>query len=276
MPLKSTIHLPLLLVATLLAALPLRAETILREGFESGILGASWERNTTDTTHLNFETRPQYVHSGQTSFRVTTPDRQGQEAGSNIKYFFLPGVDQAYFRWYGMFDRDFDQGRQMHYVFITGSRTDNKYSPLGQAGLRADGTNFFVTNLEPAVHDGRYAPPGIMGFYTYWPDMQPDPNSGKFWGNRFEPETPAPIERGRWYCFEAMIKLNRPGQSDGEQAFWIDGDRKYHQRGLRWRTSDILRLNMLNLEIYIHRSARQNTVWFDDVEIGTEYIGPLK
>ena len=44
------------------------------------------------------------------------------------------------------------------------------------------------------------------------------------------------IERGRWYCFEVMVKLNEPGEHDGEQ---------------------------------------DNTCWFDDVVISTEYIGPI-
>ena len=263
-----------LLSFSLAAACRLDAQVILKEGFESGSLGPGWEKNTQDTTRLAFDYRPQYVHSGKASFRVTTFNRDGKEMGSNLKYFFLPGVDKAYFRWYGMFAPDFDQGTAMHYVFICGSRTDDKYSPLGKAGLQADGTNFFVTNLEPSNHRGQYPSPGVMGFYTYWPDMKPDPNSGKYWGNRFEPEQPVPIECGRWYCFEAMIKLNEPGKSDGEQAFWIDGVEKFRQKGLRWRDSDVLRLNLLNLEIYIHSSRQDNTVWFDDVVIGSEYVGP--
>ncbi len=267
----------LAVVITLALLTPPRAvcETILSEDFESGKLGELWEKNTDDTLRLDFEHRPEYVHSGKASYRVTTLNRDGKAMGSNIKYFFLPGVDKAHFRWYGMFAETMKTGLS-HYVFITGSRTDNKYSPLGQAGNQADGTNFFVTNLEPSTHRGKYPPPGRMGFYTYWPEMKPDPKSGKFWGNRFEPEQPVQIERGRWYCFEVMVKLNEPGKTDGEQAFWIDGEKQYHQRGMRWRDSDVLRLNMLNLELYYGRSEQDNTVWFDDVEINTEYIGPLK
>ncbi len=264
------------LALTLLAPTGAACETILRQDFESGELGEGWEKNTEDTLRLDFEHRPRYVHSGKASYRVTTLDRDGKSMGSNIKFFFLPGENKAHFRWYGMFDKDFNQGRGLHYVFITGSRTDDKYSPLGEAGNKADGTNFFVTNLEPSSQRGKYPPPGIMGFYTYWPEMKPDPKSGKYWGNHFGPEQPVRIERGRWYCFEAMIKLNEPGKNDGEQAFWIDGEKKYHQKEMRWRDSDILMLNMLNLEIYIHSSEQDNTVWFDDVEISTDYIGPLE
>jgi len=73
-----------------------------------------------------------------------------------------------------------------------------------------------------------------------------------------------------------MVKLNEPGKSDGEQAFWVDGEKKYHMTGMRWRDSDILRLNMLNLELYFGRSEQDNSVWFDDVVIGSEYIGTMQ
>ena len=125
-------------------------EIILDEGFESGVLGEGWEKNTEDTLRLDFERRPEYVHSGKASYRVSVLDMDGKDMGSNLKFFFLPGVDKAHFRWYGMFSKEMKTGLS-HYVFITGSRTDNKYSPLGQAGNRADGTNFFVTNLEPVL-----------------------------------------------------------------------------------------------------------------------------
>jgi len=36
--------------------------------------------------------------------------------------------------------------------------------------------------------------------------------SGYYWGNYFYPETPFAIERGRWYCFEVMVKANEPGK----------------------------------------------------------------
>ena len=29
---------------------------------------------------------------------------------------------------------------------------------------------------------------------------------GKYWGNFFEAERPEPIQPGRWYCIEAMLK----------------------------------------------------------------------
>jgi hypothetical protein len=92
----------------------------------------------------------------------------------------------------------------------------------------------------------------------------------------FAPEEPFVVERGRWYCFEVMVKLNAPGQHDGEQAFWVDGKKIYHQTGIRWRETADLKLNSMMLDVYVHQSRRDNTCWFDDVKIATEYIGPLE
>jgi hypothetical protein len=34
-----------------------------------------------------------------------------------------------------------------------------------------------------------------------------------------------------------MLQHNTPGKSDGEQAFWINGQLRGHWRGINWRTN---------------------------------------
>ncbi len=100
---------------------------------------------------------------------------------------------------------------------------------------------------------------------------------GKYWGNGFRPETQPDIERGRWICTEFMLKENKPGQPDGEQAFWIDGKLSGHWRGINWRTSPDLRANALTLESYVTdrwTKHEVNIVYFDNVVIARSYIGP--
>ncbi len=80
--------------------------------------------------------------------------------------------------------------------------------------------------------------------------MKPAPD-GKYWGNSFiELDTPV-IKRDEWICVEFMLKHNTPGQPDGEQAFWIDGQLIGHWKGINWRQSDKLNANALTLESYI-------------------------
>jgi hypothetical protein len=74
-----------------------------------------------------------------------------------------------------------------------------------------------------------------------------------------------------------MLRQNTPGQPDGEQAFWIDGRPLGHWRGINWRKTDQLQANALTLESYVTSQWTKhaaNTVYFDNVVIAREYIGP--
>ncbi len=74
------------------------------------------------------------------------------------------------------------------------------------------------------------------------------------------------------------MKHNTPGQPDGEQAFWIDGQLLGHWRGINWRKTESLQANALTLESYVTDSWTKNptnTVYFDNVVIAREYIGPV-
>ena len=106
--------------------------------------------------------------------------------------------------------------------------------------------------------------------------MEKSPD-GKYWGNSFRPESQEDIPRGRWICCEFMLKHNTPGKNDGEQAFWIDGDLRGHWKGINWRTSATLWANAFALESYVTDSWTKNEtniVYFDNVVIAREYIGP--
>jgi hypothetical protein len=105
-----------------------------------------------------------------------------------------------------------------------------------------------------------------------------------------------------------MLKANTPGKSDGEQAFWINGKKIGHWKkgepsgywrgdkfviggdnpqpfeGYNFRTSDEVKINRIKLQWYIsdeHMKKKkathdENSVYFDNVVIATEYIGPMK
>ena len=73
------------------------------------------------------------------------------------------------------------------------------------------------------------------------------------------------------------IRILYPGKPDGEQAMWIDGKLLGHWRGINWRKADGLKANALTLESYVtDRWTRNpvNTVYFDNLIIAREYIGP--
>jgi len=106
------------------------------------------------------------------------------------------------------------------------------------------------------------------------------------WGSVFNGKQEQ-IQPGRWYCVEVMLKANsNPDKADGEQSFWVDGEMYGRFGGFRWRTSDKLKINSFWLLFYNtdqparhnkdpHPESRVMEVWFDDVVIATEYIGPV-
>ena len=104
--------------------------------------------------------------------------------------------------------------------------------------LKPPGDQAFTTGIEPWGQWGKAPAPGVWHFYSYWHEMKGG-NDGKYWGNFFDPPQPEPIQPGRWYCIEAMLKANStPEAADGEQAFWVDGKKIGEFKGIRWRTAD--------------------------------------
>ncbi|HUU30022.1 MAG TPA: hypothetical protein VM123_19630 [archaeon] len=249
-------------------------EIIFSDDFESGSLSDHWEDiNSTRKGDVELETRVEDVFSGKRSLCLTAAENSGNASVGQVTHWFMPGYEQLYYRWYAKFAGDFNEGNLMHWTMIGGNSIYNMWSAFGKAGIRPAGTDFFTTSLEPWRNWGEYPPPGAMNFYTYYPDMTGSPD-GKYWGNQFQPLVPYVIERGRWYCFEFMVKLNTPGLYDGEQAFWIDGVKIFHARNMRWRTVDYLKLNFFWFSVYIHEAHQDNTCWYDDLVISTDYVGP--
>jgi len=187
------------------------------------------------------------------------------------------GVDTIFARFYVKFHEK--TGYVHHFVHIVADRTPTPW-PKGGAGETPPGDAKFSTGIEPTGSWGKYPPPGIWNFYTYWHEMKTK------WGSVFIGKEEQ-IEPGRWYCVEVMLKSNSsPDKADGEQVFWVDGELYGRFTGFRWRTTDKLKINSFWLLFYNtdqparhnkdpHPESRVMEVWFDDIVIATEYIGPI-
>ena len=217
------------------------------------------------------------AHGGSGAYRFVAPDNGGRESGSGATLYFGPqGYDTVYFRRYLRFAADYDQGNLNHTGGgLAGVAGSDPWAGMGQAGIRPTGADRFTASLEPWKDWGRYPPPGYFFIYTYWMDMQQDPD-GNYWGNFFQPPPEGRLvpERDRWYCLEHMIRVNDPGQANGEMAAWIDGVLYIHATGFRWRTTTQVRLKRATFGIYIHAATRDNEVWYDDIVLSTGHIGP--
>lgn len=125
------------------------------------------------------------------------------------------GYDHLFFRFYMKFNKD--HAPIHHYGAAFWGLNPVSRWPMGGAGERPTGSTRFISQVEPG--DFR-----SWVFYSYWQEMGGSPPRGQTWGNTFEIGVPdRPVEREKWICLELMVKMNEVGDSNGEQAYWLDG-----------------------------------------------------
>jgi hypothetical protein len=254
------------------AGIAAHRDVIFADDFETGELGAKWDSDTISKA-LSFSD-PADPLCGKRCLKVEA--RLGENQGGGLTKWF-ESADRVFVRFYVRIDPGCDYIH--HFVTLRankGLRGGDKWSGFGGAGELPSGEKRFSTALEPVGGGGRWTAPGVWNFYSYWHEMQPS-GDGKYWGNAFRPEPQEIIPKDRWKCAEFMLKHNTPGQADGEQAFWIDGNLMGHWKGINWRTSESLQANALTLESYVTdrwTTNPINIVYFDNLVIARDYIGP--
>ena len=247
---------------------------IFADNFETGELGTRWDEKGAGKGKAISFAPADGGECGQRCMRVEA--RLGENEGDGLTKWFQP-ADTVFVRFYTRFDAACDYVH--HFVTLRankGQRGGDKWSGFGGAGLKPAGDERFSTALEPWGNWAKWPAPGRWNFYSYWHEMKPS-GDGKFWGNQFLPEPQEAIAKDRWICAEFMLRHNTPGQPDGEQAFWIDGLLLGHWRGISWRKTETLKANALTLESYVTDRWTKNpvnTVFFDNLIIAREYIGP--
>ena len=264
--------------AQALAALQRPGTVFFRDDFESpDSVKKYFEIRGLREGRAKIVTDTKLAHSGRGAIQFTAVARDGRESGAGASGWFGPeGYDRVYFRRYIKFAADYDQGDLNHVggglAAVAGT---DRYRAMGSAGIRPQGDDHFNSAFEPWCDWRRYPAPGYMFLYTYWMDMNRDPD-GHYWGNMLGPakEERCVLRRDQWYCLEHMIQVNAPGKANGELAAWIDGKLYIHYTGFRWRTSADVRVKRFDIGVYVHHAAKDNTVWYDDVVLSTGYIGP--
>ena len=241
--------------------------------------------------------------AGKRSVKITASI--GENTGGHLYTRLKRGVDTAFARFYAKFEKD--PGYIHHFVHFGAYRPATPW-PQGGAGTRPKGHERFTVGIEPFGNNGRVAAPGAWGFYAYWHEMKKSAD-GRYWGNGLKPIELQRVPAGRWQCVEVMIKCNSaPTKRDGELALWLDGKLVAHIKqgsprgrwtgmgfqlqksggepfeGFSWRKSNDLKINFFWLLHYVtehskrrNRDAkRANSVFFDNVVVATDYIGPIK
>jgi hypothetical protein len=283
-------------------------QVLLAEDFEAGELSELEKRwhdvsNKDGKVLMLSEDHPP-DSAGRRSIQMTSTI--GENTGGHL-YKRLPReVETLFARFYVKFA---DDAQYVHHFVHMGGYRPATLHPQGGAGDRPKGDERFTVGIEPTGSRGKFPPPGQWNFYAYWPEMKASAG-GRYWGAGIPAPKPAIIPREKWQCVEVMMKCNStPEKSDGELALWTDGELAMHVapgtprgqwtgmgfdvlesggepfEGFRWRLHPELKINFFWLLFYVTENAgRQNKaadakptnrVWFDDIVLATEYIGPI-
>lgn len=280
---------------------------IFAENFEAGSLAGlkkSWnEIENPEGAALDFDADRPATSGGQRSLRVTAT--LGRNTGGHLFKRLNPAQERLFARFYVKFA---EPASYLHHFSGLGGYRPATNWPQGHAGKLAPGDQRFSVGIEPTGYYGTQPPPGAWMFYAYWCEMKKSAD-GRYWGNGLWPDPPVLAQAGRWQCVEIMLKCNAVDQTDGELALWLDGRLAMHIApgtrhsrwtgegfrvlpgggevfpGFRWRTHPELAVTYFRLSHYVTEDSYRankvanpsptNTVWFDDVVLAKEYIGPM-
>lgn len=222
------------------------------------------------------------VHSGRQALEISHRSRPPRSHGAEKN---LPsGCEVLFVRYYLKYHRDFP-GLHHSGMAISGFPEG---VPTGEStGVRPNGRNHFTVGIDAVMRGPEETSPGVLEIGCYHMDQ------GRKWGDLLFPTgevhpprnrwllahdfTPRPHvtpERGRWYCYELMVKVNTPRERDGRVAFWVDGRLAGDFPNLRLRSTPILKANRINIYTYSSRLQPHATLWYDDIVAATAYVGP--
>jgi hypothetical protein len=280
-------------------------DVIFADDFESyssaSDLTNKWN-NVHQFKNTRIATEPDNVFAGGKSLEFTLPISTTETANAAEKVI-NPPLDTVFFRTYTKFDTDYHVVGSNH----NGIRLSAKYPGPGSPAP-ADGIGFFLFHLQNNIQgSGRpgETDPGYCHIYAYWPYQRS--NYGDHWypdgfvvpydvglgadgqviGNRgdwlafpnnypdFKPMPNWLPERGRWYCYELMVKANTPGKNDGEVKYWIDGNLVSDFPNLNMRSIASLQIDDAVLVLHAIHSEQVNKEWYDNVVVAKSYIGPM-
>jgi hypothetical protein len=226
---------------------------------------------------------PARVHRGTQALELThtSPQSHGLEKE-------LAGHETLFVRYYMKFHPQFP-GCHHTGMTIRGGQPGTLFdNPTGQ---KPTGTDHFVALLDHLSPLHSWSPPGNAspGFsymYCYHMDQESDygdvflpsgfiNGNNDLFGPEFEPRGDVIPDLDRWYAFELMVQCNTPGERDGRVAFWIDGVLTGDFPNLRFRTIDAVRARYAILASYSSQQNPNKTLWYDDVVVATEYVGPM-
>jgi hypothetical protein len=257
------------------------------EGYTQGSdLNSRWDA-VYQNQHVAITTDAANVYRGSKALQFTLPQQTAELSDATDK-IVSPEQDVLFLRTYSKFQPPYDVVGSSH----NGAMISAHYFVNGQAtpGVRANGTNKFLANLENWRGEAATPSPGDLNIYLYHPEQRSDYGDHFFPNGDVSPNTSIKFSYGpgfvsrpniiqqldRWYCYEYMLQANTPGQRDGRIAVWLDGVLVADFPGLRLRDVATLKIDRFGLSFHIGSNpSGQARKWYDNVVAAKAYVGPI-
>jgi len=271
-------------------------DVLLADDFESYTSTAQLTINWSGVGHvqnMRIATEPGNFFSGGAALEMKLPV-SSSEVTDFLHKRFSTGHDVVFIRTYCKFDPLYHLPGGNH----NGMRLSAKYPGPGTKPP-ANGTGFFLFLLQNTFANVQgEIDPGYTHIYAYWPQQRS--SFGDHWyptgfvvpqskiGNKgdwlaypnqypnFKPYPNFIPQGGRWYCYELMVKDNKPGERNGEVKGWINGNVAFDFPDLFMRSISTLKIDEAFIMLGAGHSQRVNKKWYDNVVIATKYIGPMR
>lgn len=223
-----------------------------------------WMRKFTDSDPIGnvYLTRdPAYY---ERSLRVEIPE--GAHYGTSLHYFFSdeswsePEVLWA--SYYVYFPESFEPKGQVGKL----PGPAGTYENGGWGGRRSNGTNGWSARMG-FRRDG----PDKVGldYYVYHADMD------GYFGDLFHWDRS--LSKGRWHRIDEYIRLNDPRKNNGILAGWVNGEKAYDRRDIRFRETSELKIEEYWFTVYwggMSPSPANNEILFDNLTVRRPVYNP--
>jgi hypothetical protein len=196
------------------------------------------------------------AYSGQ-SLSVEIPE--GRHYGTSLHYLFSEETssepEELWASYYVYFPESFDPKGQVGKL----PGPAGTYENAGWGGRPSDGTNGWSARM-----GFRSAGSDEIGldYYVYHADM-----NGMF-GDLFSWDCSLP--KGRWHRIDEYIRLNDPEAANGILLGWVNGDKAYDRRDVRFRETSELRIEEYWFTVYwggTYSSPMNNRILFDNLTV---------
>lgn len=252
---------------------------IFATGFESDNWKAEWSGVSHSPQYVTqIESAPAEKFEALLGKAVRVRMGKGSNYGGSLHYKFAQETgeepEEIYWRYYLRFSDTWNPT-------VTGGKLPGvagTYGRAGWGGRPVDGTNGWSARgtFHTAMNDN---PPfgenkNPIGWYCYHADMDGSYGDVWYWTKGYN----GYLANNQWYAVEQQCKMNTPGKNDGVLRGWVNGRLAYEKTDIKFRTVEDLKIEEIWMNIYHGGKAASPAdmdLYFDNVVIATEYIGPM-